>query len=114
MFGENAHIIKFLIKCNNGLLSPYGFPVAEVAEELCKTSSQGTSHSFSHDQPLLPSKVSSRTLRKHAENKENIEGGLDGRGDSEGGGGGLGPAGTPSRARRLKRLRRMGRIFLSD
>ncbi|XP_062411549.1 tyrosine-protein kinase ABL2 isoform X2 [Sardina pilchardus] len=67
----------------------------EVAEELCKTSSQGaSSHSFGHDMPLLPSKGSSRTLRKHAENKENIEGGLDGRGDSEErGGGGLGPAG---------------------
>ncbi|KAL2090397.1 hypothetical protein ACEWY4_015085 [Coilia grayii] len=69
----------------------------EVAEELCKTSSHGaSSHSFGHDLPMLPSKGSSRTLRKHAENKENIEGGLDGRGDTDGGGGGggaLGPAG---------------------
>uniref|UniRef100_A0A096MEK3 Tyrosine-protein kinase n=1 Tax=Poecilia formosa TaxID=48698 RepID=A0A096MEK3_POEFO len=47
---------------------------AEVAEELCKTA-----HSVSHDMPLLPSK--SRTLHKHTENKENIEGGLDGHSD---------------------------------
>ncbi|XP_032427166.1 tyrosine-protein kinase ABL2 isoform X1 [Xiphophorus hellerii] len=46
----------------------------EVAEELCKTA-----HSVSHDMPLLPSK--SRTLHKHTENKENIEGGLDGHSD---------------------------------
>ncbi|XP_071343886.1 tyrosine-protein kinase ABL2 isoform X1 [Trachinotus anak] len=54
----------------------------EVAEELCKTASSGHCgplHSFSHDMPLLPSK--SRTLHKHTENKENIEGGLDGRTD---------------------------------
>uniref|UniRef100_A0A8D2ZZC9 Tyrosine-protein kinase n=1 Tax=Scophthalmus maximus TaxID=52904 RepID=A0A8D2ZZC9_SCOMX len=54
----------------------------EVAEELCKTASSGHCgplHSFSHDTPLLPSK--SRTLHKHTENKENIEGGLDGRTD---------------------------------
>uniref|UniRef100_A0A667WRC8 Tyrosine-protein kinase n=1 Tax=Myripristis murdjan TaxID=586833 RepID=A0A667WRC8_9TELE len=54
----------------------------EVAEELCKTASSGHGgplHSFGHDMPLLPSK--SRTLRKHTENKENIEGGLDGRTD---------------------------------
>ncbi|KAK0155126.1 Tyrosine-protein kinase ABL2 [Merluccius polli] len=54
----------------------------EVAEELCKTASSGQGgqlHSFGHDMPLLPSK--SRTLRKHTENKENIEGGLDGRTD---------------------------------
>ncbi|XP_035032370.2 tyrosine-protein kinase ABL2 isoform X2 [Hippoglossus stenolepis] len=54
----------------------------EVAEELCKTASSGHCgplHSFSHDMPLLPSK--SHTLRKHTENKENIEGGLDGRSD---------------------------------
>uniref|UniRef100_A0A3Q3EGL0 Tyrosine-protein kinase n=1 Tax=Labrus bergylta TaxID=56723 RepID=A0A3Q3EGL0_9LABR len=54
----------------------------EVAEELCKTASSGQCgplHSFSHDMPLLPSK--SRTLHKHTENKENIEGGLDGRSD---------------------------------
>ncbi|XP_047443146.1 tyrosine-protein kinase ABL2 isoform X2 [Mugil cephalus] len=54
----------------------------EVAEELCKTSSSGHCgplHSFSHDMPLLPSK--SRILHKHTENKENIEGGLDGRSD---------------------------------
>ena len=56
--------------------------VTEVAEELCKTASSGHCgplHSFSHDMPLLPSK--SHTLRKHTENKENIEGGLDGRSD---------------------------------
>ncbi|KAL1022442.1 hypothetical protein UPYG_G00027670 [Umbra pygmaea] len=50
----------------------------EVAEELCKTASSGhgpSSHTFGHDTPLLPSK--SRTLKKHTENKENIEG--DGR-----------------------------------
>ncbi|XP_077463370.1 tyrosine-protein kinase ABL2 isoform X1 [Stigmatopora argus] len=52
----------------------------EVAEELCKTASSGHGgplHSF--DTPLLPSK--SRTMLKHTENKENIEGGLDGRPD---------------------------------
>ncbi|XP_037106553.1 tyrosine-protein kinase ABL2 isoform X1 [Syngnathus acus] len=52
----------------------------EVAEELCKTASSGHGsplHSF--DTPLLPSK--SRTIFKHTENKENIEGGLDGRPD---------------------------------
>ncbi|XP_051928762.1 tyrosine-protein kinase ABL2 isoform X2 [Hippocampus zosterae] len=52
----------------------------EVAEELCKTASSGHGgplHSF--DTPLLPSK--SRTIHKHTENKENIEGGLDGRQD---------------------------------
>ncbi|XP_030639663.1 tyrosine-protein kinase ABL2 isoform X3 [Chanos chanos] len=52
----------------------------EVAEELCKTASSGhvgVAHSFGHDMPLLPSK--SRTIKKHTENKENIEGGLDGR-----------------------------------
>ncbi|CAG5861127.1 unnamed protein product [Menidia menidia] len=57
-------------------------PQPEVAEELCKTASSGHCgplHSFSHDLPLLPSK--SRTLHKHTENKENIEGGLDGRSD---------------------------------
>lgn len=56
--------------------------IVEVAEELCKTASSGHCgplHSFSHDMPLLPSK--SRTLHKHTENKENIEGGLDGRPD---------------------------------
>ncbi|KAM4548517.1 tyrosine-protein kinase ABL2 isoform 2-T2 [Odontesthes bonariensis] len=55
----------------------------EVAEELCKTASSGHCgplHSFSHDMPLLPSK--SRSVHKHTENKENIEGGLDGRSDS--------------------------------
>lgn len=58
------------------------FNFAEVAEELCKTASSGHCgplHAFSHDMPLLPSK--SRTLHKHTENKENIEGGLDGRSD---------------------------------
>lgn len=54
----------------------------EVAEELCKTASSGHSgplQSFSHDTPQLPFK--SRTPHKHTENKENIEGGLDGRAD---------------------------------
>ncbi|KAM8873688.1 tyrosine-protein kinase ABL2 isoform 2-T2 [Spinachia spinachia] len=54
----------------------------EVAEELCKTASSahcGPLHPLSHDMPLLPSK--SRTPHKHTENKENIEGGLDGRSD---------------------------------
>ncbi|XP_028300075.1 tyrosine-protein kinase ABL2 isoform X2 [Gouania willdenowi] len=54
----------------------------EVAEELCKTASSGQCgplQSFSHDMPLLPSK--SRTIHKHTENKENIEGGLDRRAD---------------------------------
>ncbi|XP_068599258.1 tyrosine-protein kinase ABL2 [Brachionichthys hirsutus] len=54
----------------------------EVAEELCKTSTSGhcgPPDSLSHDMPLLPSK--SRTIHKHTENKENIEGGLDGRSD---------------------------------
>uniref|UniRef100_G3PAC1 Tyrosine-protein kinase n=1 Tax=Gasterosteus aculeatus TaxID=69293 RepID=G3PAC1_GASAC len=54
----------------------------EVAEELCKTASSGHCgplHPLSHDMPLLPSK--SRTSHKHTENKENIEGGLDGRSD---------------------------------
>ncbi|XP_013856309.1 tyrosine-protein kinase ABL2 isoform X1 [Austrofundulus limnaeus] len=54
----------------------------EVAEELCKTASSGhcgSVQSFSHDTPLLPSK--SRPLPKHTENKENIEGGLDGHCD---------------------------------
>ena len=49
---------------------------------MCKTASSGHGgqlHSFGHDMPLLPSK--SRTLRKHTENKENIEGGLDSRTD---------------------------------
>lgn len=58
------------------------FYITEVAEELCKTASSGHCgplHPFSHDMPLLPSK--SRTLHKHTENKENIEGGLDGRSD---------------------------------
>ncbi|MEQ2181179.1 Tyrosine-protein kinase abl2, partial [Goodea atripinnis] len=39
----------------------------------------GPTHSLSHDMPLLPSK--SRTIHKHTENKENIEGGLDGHSD---------------------------------
>ncbi|KAF3690928.1 Abelson tyrosine-protein kinase 2 [Channa argus] len=54
----------------------------EVAEELCKTATSGHCgplHSFSHDLPQLPFK--SRTPHKHTENKENIEGGLDGRTD---------------------------------
>lgn len=57
------------------------FTIAEVAEELCKTAGGhcGPLHSFCADMPLLPSK--SRTLPKHTENKENIEGGLDGRPD---------------------------------
>ncbi|XP_060788121.1 tyrosine-protein kinase ABL2 isoform X2 [Neoarius graeffei] len=47
----------------------------EVAEELCKTASCGKSgvvHSFSHDQPLVPSK--SRPQKKHSDNKDNMEG----------------------------------------
>uniref|UniRef100_A0A3P8W800 Tyrosine-protein kinase n=1 Tax=Cynoglossus semilaevis TaxID=244447 RepID=A0A3P8W800_CYNSE len=51
-----------------------------IFKELCKTASAGHCgplHPFSHDMPLLPSK--SRPLHKHTENKENIEGGLDGR-----------------------------------
>lgn len=67
--GENVSVAKNGHKCN--LIS---FSSAEVAEELCKTA-----HSVSHDMPLLPSK--SRTLHKHTENKENIEGGLDGHSD---------------------------------
>ncbi|MEQ2217005.1 hypothetical protein XENOCAPTIV_020049, partial [Xenoophorus captivus] len=54
----------------------------KVAEELCKTALSGQggpTHSLSHDMPLLPSK--SRTIHKHTENKENIEGGLDGHSD---------------------------------
>ncbi|XP_061594238.1 tyrosine-protein kinase ABL2 isoform X3 [Cololabis saira] len=54
----------------------------EVAEELGKTASSGHCgplQSFSHDMPLLPSK--SRSVHKHTENKENIEGGLDARSD---------------------------------
>uniref|UniRef100_A0A1A8G5L7 Tyrosine-protein kinase n=3 Tax=Nothobranchius korthausae TaxID=1143690 RepID=A0A1A8G5L7_9TELE len=54
----------------------------EVAEELCKTASSGhcgSMHPCSHDTPLLPSK--SRPPLKHTENKENIEGGLDGHSD---------------------------------
>jgi len=69
--------------------------IAEVAEELCKTASSGHGgplHPFSHDMPLLPSK--SRTLHKHTENKENIEGGLDGRSDH----GTHGHSGTASHA----------------
>ncbi|XP_023810350.1 Abelson tyrosine-protein kinase 2 isoform X1 [Oryzias latipes] len=58
----------------------------EVAEELCKTESRQSHgapvHSFGHDTPLLPSK--SRSLLKHTENKENIEGGLDARSDPGG------------------------------
>ncbi|KAJ8395436.1 hypothetical protein AAFF_G00031700 [Aldrovandia affinis] len=51
----------------------------EVAEELCKTASSCPAvavHPFGPDLPLLPSK--SRTLKKHTDNKENIEGGVDG------------------------------------
>ncbi|XP_034094489.1 tyrosine-protein kinase ABL2 isoform X2 [Gymnodraco acuticeps] len=52
----------------------------EVAEELCKTSSSLGAPLLPFDTPLLPSK--SRTLlHKHTENKENIEGGLEGRVD---------------------------------
>lgn len=60
----------------------YTLSTAEVAEELCKTASSGhcgPPNTFGQDMPLLPSK--SRTLHKHTENKENIEGGLDGRPD---------------------------------
>ncbi|KAG5850107.1 hypothetical protein ANANG_G00078720 [Anguilla anguilla] len=57
----------------------------EVAEELGKTASSCPAmpvHPFGPDLPLLPSK--SRTPKKHTENKENIEGGLDGRQDPPG------------------------------
>ncbi|KAJ8376486.1 hypothetical protein SKAU_G00070660 [Synaphobranchus kaupii] len=57
----------------------------EVAEELCKTASSCSAmpvHPFGPDLPLLPSK--SRTLKKHTENKENIEGGLDSRQEPSG------------------------------
>lgn len=59
----------------------FSLKIAEVAEELCKTAAGhcGPLHSFCADMPLLPSK--SRILHKHTENKENIEGGLDGRPD---------------------------------
>lgn len=63
------------------MLFCFAFSFPEVAEELCKTASSGhCGHSFGHDMPLLPSK--SRVSHKHTENKENIEGGLDGRPDS--------------------------------
>ncbi|MBN3321168.1 ABL2 kinase, partial [Atractosteus spatula] len=48
----------------------------EVAEELCKTAST-TALAFNPQLPLLPSK--SRTLKKHTENKENIEAGVESR-----------------------------------
>lgn len=84
--------------------------------------------------PLLPSK--SRTLHKHTENKENIEGGLDGRPDqatlshsgtsrhaylatNQSGAPHCGSAGMPDgreskkqlKRRQARRLRRMGVIF---
>lgn len=79
------------------------FDFPEVAEELCKTASSGHCgpvHSFSHDMPLLPSK--SRASHKHTENKENIEGGLDGRPDSTA----HGHSGTARSGRRATNLSR--------
>ncbi|XP_025759076.1 tyrosine-protein kinase ABL2 isoform X5 [Oreochromis niloticus] len=88
----------------------------EVAEELCKTASSdhsGPLQSFSHDMPLLPSK--SRPLHKHTENKENIEGGLDGRTDHSTHGHSGTPEDTDSESqlqrRQARRLKRMAVIF---
>lgn len=84
---------------------------AEVAEELCKTAASGhalSPHPFSHDMPLLPSK--SRTLKMHAENKENIEGGLDGRQEPST----HGPSGTRLARLHARRLRRMAAVYLAD
>lgn len=86
---------------------------AEVAEELCKTASCGKSgvvHSFSHDQPLVPSK--SRPQKKHSDNKDNMEG-LESRHEP----GAHGPSGTPADlhfTRLQRRLKRMGVVFLLD
>jgi hypothetical protein len=105
---------------------------------LCKTSGHGGQpHSFGHDTPLLPSK--SRTLRKHTDNKENIEGGLDGRTDQgshslsgtahtstrpspgssspySAGTRGPGPPGTDEhlQRRQVRRLKRRGAVFRDD
>lgn len=46
--------------------------IAEVAEELGRNAASSTSVSCSSRLPMLPSKC--RTLKKKAENKENIEG----------------------------------------
>lgn len=86
---------------------------AEVAEELCKTAScgkDGVVHSFSRDQPLVPSK--SRPQKKHSDNKENTEG-LESRHEP----GAHGPSGTPAALhfiRLQRRLKRMGMVFLLD
>lgn len=88
MSTEHFHVNKWLNVCSKSILwlpsnsLSLSLCVAEVAEELCKTASSGHCgplHPLSHDMPLLPSK--SRTSHKHTENKENIEGGLDGRSD---------------------------------
>lgn len=91
--------------------------------------------SFSHDTPLLPSK--SRPLPKHTENKENIEGGLDGHSDhgahshsgtarhltiDRSGTPLYDPAGTPEdnntqsylQRRQARRLKRRAVIFLNN
>lgn len=75
---EGRTIRSIFLSCN---VLKSSLKIAEVAEELCKTAAGhcGPLHSFCADMPLLPSK--SRTVHKHTENKENIEGGLDGRPD---------------------------------
>ncbi|XP_066548690.1 tyrosine-protein kinase ABL2 isoform X2 [Amia ocellicauda] len=79
----------------------------EVAEELCKTA---TALTFNPQLPILPSK--SRTPKKHTENKENIEGGLEMRQESPGQSapsglsasllGGEGPGGSPALPRKQR------------
>lgn len=94
-------------------------------------------HSFSHDMPQLPFK--SRTPHKHTENKENIEGGLDGRSDpgahthsgtathdyltinqsgaqhySSAGMSADGDSESPLQRRQARRLKRGGVVFLSN
>uniref|UniRef100_A0A3Q0RJA2 Tyrosine-protein kinase n=1 Tax=Amphilophus citrinellus TaxID=61819 RepID=A0A3Q0RJA2_AMPCI len=90
------------------------FHIAEVAEELCKTASSdhsGPLHSFSHDMPLLPSK--SRPLHKHTENKENIEGGLDGWASSLLGGDGR-SGGSPALPRKQQSRDKSPSSLLED
>ena len=140
-FSSKCMYVGLNFDCDYLLIEFLSFSyIAEVAEELCKTASSGHCgplHPFSHDMPLLPSK--SRTLHKHTENKENIEGGLDGRSD-HGTHGHSGtarhahlttnqsdaphyaPAGTPEdtdsqstlQRRRARRLKRRAVIFLPD